>query len=68
MTVRGTRERKLTLTQFIEKVPATLMAFVQETVKEAKKDDLMDPNHAMPEAWWYREVAAYINTKRRERM
>lgn len=52
----------MTLEEWLAAMPATLAEFVAQTMEAAKTDDSFDPTRRRPEAWWYREVAAYLNT------
>lgn len=57
-----THNEVVTLSEFIGRIPNTLDQFIAATIREfGDGDKTMDPDHPMPEAWWWREVAAWMN-------
>lgn len=60
----SSKENGITMDEFLERMEDTIADFVEATKKAAETDDSMDPTRRRPEAWWWRDVAAYINCKK----
>lgn len=55
-------QEQVTLDQFLECLPQTVDLFVSATKAAfANGDADMNPERPRPEAWWYRDIAAYLN-------
>jgi hypothetical protein len=51
----------MTLDEFLVSAPLMLEAFANATRLRAESDPSMDPNKHRDPAWWWRDVAAYMD-------
>lgn len=51
----------MNLQEFIDSVPTTLAAFTEATKRMAEEDPSMDPSRHRSEAWWYKDIGAYLD-------
>lgn len=63
MPYKSPQAEKLDLDDFMLRANDTLHEFAEATREAARTDPDMDPKRPRPEAWWWRDVAAYLNMK-----
>ena len=55
------RLKAITMDEFVARAHGTLERFAEATRKRAEVDPSMNPDRRRIEAWWWRDVGAYLD-------